>query len=656
MTNEKFKITFGQLRAAGRINSTRHHLKNHNYFPTEYSEKAEFYRALAGSIRTLDGSANDPSQPRMGMVGRAFSRNTPPEARSEDSRLDDPDPRLVSKNLLHNSGRQTLAPGINLLAAGWIQFQVHDWFDHKTDANKDIQLPTTNDLDALTVAATEEITDGNSKPRYANTQGHWWDGSQLYGNSLTIAKNLRRKADKLTCAELDMTECTGEELLPTTEKQKRRTEQSGFTNNWWLGLSIFHTLFAREHNQIVKVLRSAGEANEIKDPQAHEDWLFDKARLINSALMAKVHTLEWTTAILDHPVMKLGLYADWWGKGAENAGALFNVFAGYAAKEKKAYEDQLTVEDLETIKEGIPAFSDLIDVVINIFQNGVLPHRATPSEFELGSDHQSLEYAMSEEFVAVYRMHPLLPEEVTLKDADGQSVDYSLEDISFDKTRDVLEAIGLDQALLSFASQSPGALRLRNFPRALTDLKLPDVEGSTDLGAIDILRDRERGIPRYAAFRRHITRQTGPELKDGPTQEINSFADICGDPNEAGIDGVEQARRKADAQLLASVYNSPEDVDLQIGMLTEPLPAGFGFSWTAFEVFLLMAIFRLSRDRFFTYDYRAEVYTKTGINWIDESNLSKVIERNTEIKLSDVLFPDPDDGMPANLFTLESWK
>jgi hypothetical protein len=41
-----------------------------------------------------------------------------------------------------------------------------------------------------------------------------------------------------------------------------------------------------------------------------------------------------------------------------------------------------------------------------------------------------------------------------------------------------------------------------------------------------------------------------------------------------------------------------------VGMYAEPLPPGFGFSDTAFRVFILMASRRLKSDRFFTSDFR----------------------------------------------------
>ena len=62
-----------------------------------------------------------------------------------------------------------------------------------------------------------------------------------------------------------------------------------------------------------------------------------------------------------------------------------------------------------------------------------------------------------------------------------------------------------------------------------------------------------------------------------------------------------------------------EKVDLTIGMYAEPLPQGFGFSDTAFRVFILMASRRLKSDRFFTMDYRPEVYTQAGIDWVERN-------------------------------------
>jgi Animal haem peroxidase len=65
-----------------------------------------------------------------------------------------------------------------------------------------------------------------------------------------------------------------------------------------------------------------------------------------------------------------------------------------------------------------------------------------------------------------------------------------------------------------------------------------------------------------------------------------------------------------------------------IGLYAEPLPVGFGFSDTAFRVFILMASSRLNSDRFFTRDYRPEVYTQAGFDWINRSSMVSVLLRH----------------------------
>ena len=96
-----------------------------------------------------------------------------------------------------------------------------------------------------------------------------------------------------------------------------------------------------------------------------------------------------------------------------------------------------------------------------------------------------------------------------------------------------------------------------------------------DLATIDVLRDRERGIPRYNQFRRLL--QMKPKA---------SFRDLSDDP--------------VIVDELKAIYNNDlESVDLLVGCLAEsPRPPGFGFSETAFQVFVLMANRRLMTDRY----------------------------------------------------------
>ena len=124
-----------------------------------------------------------------------------------------------------------------------------------------------------------------------------------------------------------------------------------------------------------------------------------------------------------------------------------------------------------------------------------------------------------------------------------------------------------------------------------------------DLAAVDILRNRERGVPRYNEFRRKF------HLR--PASTFEEFSD--------DLQVVADLRR---------IYRDVEEVDLMVGLYAERLPDGFAFSDTAFRGFILMATRRLKSDRFFTYDYRPEVYTKEGIEWIENNTLKSVLLRH----------------------------
>ena len=157
-------------------------------------------------------------------------------------------------------------------------------------------------------------------------------------------------------------------------------------------------------------------------------------------------------------------------------------------------------------------------------------------------------------------------------------------------------------ALYSFGRSHPGAITLHNFPRFLQHSDKAD--GTlVDLASIDVVRVRERGVPRYNEFRRLL------HLK-----AFDTFEEMADTPEHA-----EDLRR---------VYSDPEQVDTMIGMYAERKPKGFGFSDTAFRIFILMASRRLEADRFFTRDYRPEVYTKEGIDLVESNSMRSLLLRH----------------------------
>jgi hypothetical protein len=65
-----------------------------------------------------------------------------------------------------------------------------------------------------------------------------------------------------------------------------------------------------------------------------------------------------------------------------------------------------------------------------------------------------------------------------------------------------------------------------------------------------------------------------------------------------------------------------------VGLYSEPIPEGLGFSDTAFRIFILMATRRLKSDRFLSEDYGPDLYTEAGIEWLETNNMKSVLLRH----------------------------
>ena len=272
--------------------------------------------------RTSEGSYNDLSDPQMGMAGTRFGRNFPLHAVYPEPlpALLEPSPRAVSRQLMTREAFQP-ATTLNLLAAAWIQFQTHDWFNHGEPLKDDqFAIPLEpgdpwpeNPMRVGRTAPDPTRVPGahDGPPTYVNPASHWWDGSNVYGSTAAVTQRLRTMEDGKLIVKNRRLPIDPETGIAIT----------GFNDNWWVGLGLLHTLFALEHNAICDRLRS-------ESPSWSDDQLFETARLINGALMAKIHTVEWTPGILAHPTLRLGMRANWWGLAEERLYRLFGRLSG----------------------------------------------------------------------------------------------------------------------------------------------------------------------------------------------------------------------------------------------------------------------------------------------------------------------------------------
>ena len=120
------------------LDALRHDLRQHNLIDTGTREAPPKARPVPPDVppeervrRTYDGRFNDLSDPEMGAVGASFGRNMAPVDPAADWM--EPNPVTVSERLMK---REHFIPAttLNVLAAAWIQFQVHDWVAHARQA------------------------------------------------------------------------------------------------------------------------------------------------------------------------------------------------------------------------------------------------------------------------------------------------------------------------------------------------------------------------------------------------------------------------------------------------------------------------------------------------------------------------------------------
>ena len=518
--------------------------------------------------RTADGAFNDLSKTWMGMANARFGRNAPlPQTFGEQPpSLYEPNPRVISRELL---ARTNFIPAttVNLFLAAWLQFMVHDWLSHGVNDTQSppLRFPVPEDDDwpkpEMTILRT--CPDHQRGPRdagrpatYRNIVTHWWDGSQMYGSDLRMQHCVRSSPTKelLPDGKLYLDETGHLPVDPQAADHDPLQELAAVNGNWWIGLSAMHTLFTREHNAIVDRLK-------IDYPDKDGEWLFQKARLINAALIVKIHATEWTPALLQSPTLQYAMRGSWWGALGE---AYFKAFG-------RSTHDELL--------SGIPG---------------------SPTE------QYAAPYSITEEFTAVYRLHSLIPDDYSFRQHsdDEEILACTMADLFAGGTTKVHRKVSFDDVLYSIGTSYPGAPVLHNYPRHLRRLPEKIDQGiMTDLAATDIVRDRERGVPRYCAFRR-ILRMSVPK----------SFQELTED----------ETWQKE----LEKIYQDVERVDLLTGTLAETKPPGFAISDTAFRIFIVMAGRRIKSDRFLTSDYNPHVYTPLGIDWVEKNGMREVLLRH----------------------------
>ena len=263
--------------------------------------------------------------PFTGDKGTPFGYNT---SGCDTRDLLHPDPEKVASLLMRR--REFQPSAANLWAAAWIQFMIHGWVEHKTNKNGEM-IKGTN------VPFVEQVGSYNGRPVTLNQTSHWWDASQLHGDD-----------DGTVDVAIDPKTGLFSMHGPWVEG-----DRVGKPMNPWVGISLLNAAFAHEHNHLVDLLQKK-EGLGVSDA-------YRTARLVVAALLAKIHTVEWTPQVFFSEDMKFAMTASWDGilkTTGKGEGALNTILHG-------------STELSETNNQGVP-------------------------------------YSLTDDFSSVYRLHPMI--------------------------------------------------------------------------------------------------------------------------------------------------------------------------------------------------------------------------------------------------------
>lgn len=723
------------------------------------TEDGTCYMYLQSQNLTKNNEADLSKLLMMGARGQRFGRNSAPPDEAQRKKYEAdimvPNPVEVSRTFFarkteiapESDGFQPV-PWVNLLATAWLQAENHDWFSHGKNVDKthgqqgpkpdaavqaqyqamfqpyqvnfegqNFTIPrTVPDLSAVTgglkgdkydqqkFKSSSETSDKFYDRKYRNAVTHWWDASHIYGSDPEMVKKIRTIPSGLANAGTfypDGKIAVDEQskrlyYRPDPRADGETLPITGFSDNWWIGLELIHTIFALEHNSVAHHLKSEFEraiANgnntpivktyqSLRNDEAkRSDFLYEKARLVVSALIAKIHTIEWTPALLDNPGLRMGMYGNWHG--------------------------------LKSVGGGVSAPPWLVKILGSeaaMAWNGLVG----PNSLRL----YNVPFTLTEEFVSVYRMHPLLADNINLLKHNSTGL-IKGETVPVDSMRDgkveqafqgQFKGYGTSDWLYSFGRDKAGLMTLHNYPKFMDNMEVRrNVKGQKksdpihmNMGAVDIMRDRERHVPRYNDFRRSLRlrpinnfeelfitsrviyekdiSQKSPEYQnavsilknkilskgfDVPSilrgQEVNG--DLLNQGYQfltGGLKGWEKngkrlvdedtffeelfnpktltdQQRQAlftplelqDIAKLKEIYGDVEKLDLIVGTLAEEDRfENFGFGNTPFYIFALMASRRLMTDPFLSDLFINDVYSEAGIKWVQTENMRSVILRH----------------------------
>src|SRR5438128_4902025 len=154
-------------------------------------------------FRSTDGSWNNLEHPEIGRAGTPLGRYLPAVAATPQDVYREPSVLEVSERLLKQKQFIPAATSngtINALAFAWVNFFVHDFYARGTEfsraATAQYKLPV-GDGTFVYMSKLPEYPEGKAGSHRSGAT-HWFDGSQVYGSDEAWAQQLRTRTDSGT--------------------------------------------------------------------------------------------------------------------------------------------------------------------------------------------------------------------------------------------------------------------------------------------------------------------------------------------------------------------------------------------------------------------------------------------------------------------------
>ncbi|MFS8100701.1 hypothetical protein LFM09_26580 [Lentzea alba] len=609
------------------------------------------------TVRTLDGSCNNLAHPEWGKTNTEYLRVAPARYADGVARpVGGPSPRRVSNRLFNDSAQNLFSErGVSQWGFVWGQFMDHTFGLRQEAGGENAPLPFDrndpleefrNDLGSIGFQRTPAApgTGATTVRQQLNTVDSYIDGSSVYGQDTTRLEWLREGTVDGNLANNGARLLLDNGLLPRRDARGdaskapvmaadgrlqatpgRAMVAGDVRANENVALTATHALFALEHNRIVNALPRTLSAQAA----------FDIARRVVGAEQ------QWITYQEFLPALGVPL-SPYRGYNPNVNAGLSNEFAvvGYRAHsfihgelEPIAPEGTYTEEQLEAFEaQGIEVEHEDGQVVLVVPLNTAF---------------------FNPDLVGAIGLGPVLK-------GIGAEPEYRNDAQIDNQLRSVLFQIPVPG--------NPGCLDGPQLPRCF--------RGVTDLGAIDVARGRDHGLPYYNDLRRayglparsSFTAITGEATSAFPNDPLINPNDPANDPDimdfvrlrdgagnivpldvEAAADamGVTGVRRSTDAARLRALYGDVNRLDAFAGMSAEPHRSGHELGELQEAIWKKQFENLRDGDRFFYLNdpVLRDIEARYGITY--RHTLGQIIEMNTNAEVEDNVFLSDIPILPA---------